>query len=198
MCCYDGIYLSAEEARVVAELASVEADYFREIGLELPDQVVVYGNWENQVSGPKTAVVPWPGSKLVGDFPPHFNDTTCVFHLPDGRCGLQALGEARGRHSWYYKPTGCWLHPLTTNDYDGPAIRLFDETTDPARLPHYPGFIALTRCGRTVEQGEPAHELLREELDFLGGIIHRDLYAEASGRRLSLKLVGEGGTIPSA
>jgi hypothetical protein len=88
MCCYDGIYLSAEEATVISDLAMREARFFEDLGLSLPERVVVEGAWENLVSGMKTAVVGWSGSALVEGFPEHFRDTACVFHLRDGRCGL--------------------------------------------------------------------------------------------------------------
>jgi hypothetical protein len=192
MCCYDGIYLDDEEARVLVKLARDEADFFRDLGLNLPAEVVVDGNWEGLVSGPKTAVAPWPAAEGVPGFPPHFHATACVFHLPDGRCGLQVLSTARGRHPWYFKPTGCWLHPLSTDDGDG--LRLHDADSDSCRAPGYPGFIAWTRCGATDEQGQAAHEVLREELEFLGRIVRRDLAAEASGRRVALDVVEDNGT----
>jgi hypothetical protein len=191
MCCYDGIYLSDEEARIIRGLASSEGAYFRTIGLNLPENVVVHGSWEGQVAGPKTAVAPWPGARLVEDFPSWFHDTTCVFHLPDGRCGLQLLSEERGKHPWHYKPTGCWMHPLTAFYGDEPGLGLEDEHSDPCRLAHYDGFIARTGCGRTAPQGQAAREVLREELDFMGRIVRRDLYAEAGGpsRRVALEVL---------
>jgi hypothetical protein len=188
MCCYDGVYLDAEEAAVVAGLARSEATFFRDLGLRLPEQVVVTGSWEGLVAGRKTALAPWPASQVVEDFPAHFHDNACVFHLPDGRCALQVLSVARGLHPWHYKPTGCWLHPLTATYADRPGLGLDDEESDPCRLPHYPGFIAATACGRTDEQGQPAHEVLRDELDFLGQIVRRDLCTEIAGR-LSLKVI---------
>jgi hypothetical protein len=188
MCCYDGVYLGAEEAAVVADVAVREAAFFRDLGLDLPGQVVVTGSWEGLVSGKKTALKPWPASRLVEGYPAHFHDTACVFHLPDGRCGLQVLSLARGLHPWHYKPTGCWLHPLTVDHGGQPGLGLEDEKTDPCRLPHYPCFIAATCCGRSDEQGQPAHKVLHEELDFLGRIACRDLHGEIAGR-LSLKVV---------
>jgi hypothetical protein len=200
MCCYDGIYLDDEEADVVAELARTEADFFSSLGLRLPEQVVVHGSWENLISGKKTAVVPWSGARAVAGFPAHFNATACVFHLDDGRCALQVLSVARGRHPWYYKPTGCWLHPLTTDRDNRPGLGLHDDKTDPCQAPGYPGFITSTFCGASPEQGDPAYEVLREELDLLGRIAGRDLYAEeaalaAPGRR-SLRVLPRSDSPP--
>ncbi len=174
MCCYDGIYLSDEEARVVAALAREEAAFFRDRGLDLPERVVVDGSWEGVVSGKKTAVRPRPFSRLVEDFPPHFHDTACVFLLEDGRCGLQVLSEARGRHPWHCKPTGCWLHPVCTDA----GVGLHDAATDPHRLPGYDGFASRTFCGRRAPGGRPAGEVLRDELVFLGRIVGRDFAGE--------------------
>lgn len=201
MCCYDGIYLSVEEAAVLTELARTRAAFFRSLGLELPRRVIITGSWENLVSGPKTAVTARQFSQEVEGFPAHFNDTACVFLSQDGRCGLQVLSEACRKHPWYYKPTGCWLHPLTT-DYNGrPGLGLDDETTDPCRLPHYDGFCARTFCGRRASGGPPAYELLRDEFDFLGRIVRRNFLAEIWGQmkeqsmqRLPLKMLGERGT----
>jgi len=194
MCCYDGVYLGVEEAEVVARLARTEATFFAALGLHLPREVVVSGAWENVVSGLKTAVAPWPEARGVEGFPAHFNATACVFHLPDGRCGLQALSAARGRHPWHDKPTGCWLHPLTPAYAEKHALGLEDEQTDSCRLPHYDGFVPHTPCGGTFDQGRPAYEVLRDELEFLGRIVGRDFHGEiareaATASRWSLKVL---------
>jgi hypothetical protein len=109
------------------------------------------------------------------DYPVHFNETACVFLLNDGRCGLQILSERDGKHPRYYKPFTCWLQPIKLSDS---AVRLYDETTDPNKLPDYDGFVIRTFCGRTEECGQPAAEVLKEEIDFLGDLLDRDLLAE--------------------
>jgi hypothetical protein len=191
MCCHDGVYLEEEEAAVLAELAVREAEFFRTQGLTLPTPAIVEGNFHDRMVGPKTATVPRVWRGRVEGYPAHFPDTACCFLLPDGRCGLQVLSVERGRHRWYYKPTGCWLHPLTT-DYSADApIGLHDARSDPYRFPGYDGFLSRTFCGHTCRQGRPACETLREELGFLGAILGRDLVAEAAvPGRLSLDVVG--------
>jgi hypothetical protein len=177
MCCYDGIFLEPEVAAMLPRLARDEAAFFAGLGLRLPDQVVVDGEWRGQVRGPKTAVAPRPLSQTVPGFPRHFHDTACVFATADGRCGLQLLSVARGRHPWFYKPFGCWLHPITLW-YEGRAcIGVEDERTDSCRLPGYDGFLTATFCGQTAPSGRPAREVLREELAFLGAILQRELTA---------------------
>jgi hypothetical protein len=98
-----------------------------------------------------------------------------VFLLKDGRCGLQVLSEADGKHPWYYKPFTCWLQPIKLSEH---AIRLYDENTDPNILPNYDGFVSRTFCGRTEDSGRPAAEMLVEELKFLGKLLGRDLLSD--------------------
>ena len=184
MCCHDGVYLEQDEAEIIPAIAEREAEFFRGLGLDLPAEVVVEGSFKGLVSGPKTATVPRVWRERVPGYPAHFEDTACCFLLDDGRCSLQVLSLARGLHRWYYKPTGCWLHPLRTDYTEEAPIGLPSEVTDPYRLPGYPGFVSRTFCGRTSHQGPPACETLREELTFLGAIIGRDLLPESEGRNL--------------
>lgn len=181
MCCHDGVYVEDEAADVLEALAKQEAGFFASLGLDLPARVIVEGSWRRGlVQGKKTAVVPHSFSHTVPGFPAHFPDTACVFHVADGRCGLQVLSEARGRHKWYYKPIGCWLHPLTTSYGGRRRIGLYDERSDPFRFADYPGFVSATFCGRNASTGSPASQVLREELQLLGQILGRDLHESNS------------------
>jgi hypothetical protein len=190
MCCHDGVYLEEEEAAVLAELAGREAEFFHVRGLTLPTPAVVEGNFHDRMVGPKTATVPRVWRGRVEGYPAHFPDTACCFLLHDGRCGLQVLSAERGLHRWFYKPTGCWLHPLTT-DYSADApLGLHDAHSDPYRFPGYDGFLSRTFCGHTCRQGPPAFETLREELSFLGAILGRNLVAESTpSERMSLDVI---------
>lgn len=170
VCCYDGVPVDDDTAGVVQWLSKERAADFQEMGLSLPNEVIVDNEWHGVVSK-KTAVRPFPFRSLVRDYPDHFADTACVFLLDDGRCGLQVLAERDGEHPWYYKPIGCWLHPIKIT---GSAIRLYDEASDPDRRPGYDGFACRTFCGRTASDGCPAAELLKEELQYLGRILNRD------------------------
>ncbi len=174
-CCHDGAYLSSEEALVIRELVNSERDGFLELGIDLPEQPVVFGSWRGVASGPKTATRSAPMRQWVSDYPQHFPETNCVFlHSKSARCGLQLLAEERGLPKWYYKPGTCWMHPLSIEkDGDGkPSLTLHSEETDPQRFPDYDGFVCRTLCGRTCEEegegegeGEPAIEVLREEIE---------------------------------
>jgi hypothetical protein len=173
-CCYDGIAVDHDTAAVLERLAVERAADFVDIGLELPDTIIVNSEWRGVLSR-KTAVKPFPFRSLVADYPGHFNETACVFLLEDGRCGLQAIAEKDGAHPWFYKPFACWLHPIKMSEA---AIHLYDEASDPNRLPGYDGFVCNTHCGRTSACGAPAAQVLRDELDFLGRLLGRDLGSE--------------------
>ncbi|HRQ89022.1 MAG TPA: DUF3109 family protein [Bacteroidia bacterium] len=179
-CCHDGVYLGPEEAAALRSLVERERPALEAEGLSLPEQVVVYGSWRGTVSGPKTAVRHEPRHGVVSGYPEHFPETACVFLLPDARCGLQALAMRGGLPPWFYKPLTCWLHPLAIDgiEEDRPVLTLHDESTDPQRFPDYDGFVCRTHCGRTCPGGEPAWQVLEEELRFLGGLAGRDLVAE--------------------
>jgi hypothetical protein len=174
MCCYDGASVDAETGAAIQKLASERRSAFEAMGLDLPDRVVEQSNW-NGVPGTKTVTRPFPYRSLVKDYPAHFNETACVFLLDDGRCGLQILSEQDGRNPWYYKPFTCWLQPIKLSDG---AIRLYDEQSDPNILQDYDGFVIRTQCGCTEASGYPASEVLRDELEFLGRLLDRDLLAE--------------------
>jgi len=149
------------------------------MGLNLPDAVIVRSEW-NGIIGKKTATRPFPYRTLVDDYPEHFNETACAFLLEDGRCGLQVLSVQDGKHPWYYKPLTCWLQPIKISNAE---IRLYDEKSDPFKFPDYGGFVIRTFCGRTSPDGLPAVEVLKEELEFLGKLLNRDLLTEARGTK---------------
>lgn len=178
MCCYDGVYVSQESAAVISAIATKHGDFLAGLGMELPGQVIVEGEWAGKKSGLKTAVRPRAFSQTVEGYPKHFADTACVFLTAEGLCALQLLSEHLGHHPWYYKPVKCWLHPITV-DGGGPSVLiLHSQKTDPYRLPHYDGFVSTIFCGRTCLEGEPAYTVLAEELAFLSRIVGRDLLAE--------------------
>ncbi len=179
-CCHDGVYLSSEEARVLRTLVEEDRETIEETGVTLPEKVVVYGKWRDITSGPKTATRSADMQSRVSDYPPHFPGTNCAFLLPDARCSLQAYAMDKGLHPWHWKPLTCWLHPLsiTAGEDHKPRLTLYSEETDPQRFDDYDGFVCRTHCGRTEDGGEPAWQVLREELEALGEIGGRDLIAE--------------------
>ena len=181
MCCYDGVYVSREAAAVIERVAREHARFFADLGLRLPDPVIVEGDWTWKRGGLKTAVTHRPCSATVEGFPSHFTDTACVFLAGDGRCSLQLLSVHLGRHPWHYKPMKCWQHPMTLEGEAKAVLRLHSDRTDPFRFPGYDGFVSRIFCGRTCPDGAPAAVVLADELRFLSRIVGRDLLAEAQG-----------------
>lgn len=174
-CCHDGAYLSDEEATVLRELVESKRDTFTEMGIDLPERAVVYGSWRGVASGPKTATRPAPMREWVSEYPKHFPETNCVFLHPEtAHCGLQLLAERNKLPKWYYKPTTCWMHPLSiAKGANGkPRLTLHDESSDPQRFPDYGGFVCRTHCGRACEDGEgqEAWKLLQEEVRQVFGV----------------------------
>lgn len=145
--------------------------------MTVPDVLFVNGTWDGERLGRKTAVHEFNFDAVVPDYPPHFNQTACVFHLPDGRCALQALALQDGRHPWDYKPTTCWLHPINVSAM---SIMVHDEISDPYQIAGYPGYASCTFCGRTDNAGQLATEVLNPEIVYLSGILNRDLMSELS------------------
>lgn len=179
-CCHDGVYLADDEAVAILHLVDEAGDEFQAMGLNLPDPYVVYGAESGIASGWKTATVTVSPEMQANDYPKHFPLTRCVFLLADSRCALQVIAEQRGLTKWHYKPTTCWLHPLSLLTGGGrtPILTLHNEISDPQVRPGYPGFVPHTHCGRTCPDGHPARDVLAEELAALGSLGGRDLLAE--------------------
>jgi hypothetical protein len=174
-CCHEGVYVNEEVAVVIKDLCKKNADFFQEIGLDLPKEVIVTES-DDEGSFFRTPLRPFPFHKLVENYPEHFDDTACCFLLNDGRCGLQMLAQSKGKHPWFYKPQACWLHPIAL--VQG-KILLHDEESDPYQEGDKRGFSSQTFCGKTNVCGQPAYIVLKDELTFLGQILGRDLIQEA-------------------
>ena len=175
MCCYDGVYVNAPTEAAITELVAARRSDFAAMGLDLPDAVVVNGEGNAR----KTARRPWDASAAVADFPKTFTQTSCVFHLDDGRCGFQVLAVGDGLHPWAYKPQSCWLFPISINRG---SIAIYDDTNNPSSNQEYNDFVMATRCGGTCTDGRPAIEVFAEELRYLGDILGRDLIAEVTAQ----------------
>jgi hypothetical protein len=160
MCCYGGVAVDASTANQIQSLATDRKKDFKNLGLDLPDHVIITTEWRGKTIN-NTAVRPHNFRETLPDYPKHFENTACVFLMNDARCGLQVLSEIDGHHPWHYKPFNCWLHPIKVQDGN---IRLYDKLTDPFIYENYPGYVSKTFCGRTDENGQPASEVLKEEI----------------------------------
>lgn len=169
LCCYAGVAVRPETAERLASLAQDEASFFRSHDLALPDPPIEKkGFWFLSVRA--TRVRPHPFSRLVPGFPKHFKDTACVFMVADGRCSLELLSIARGKHRWHFKPIACALQPLKLGTTTKISLTLPDAGTDPSRRPGFPGYVTHCPCGATAEDGFPAAGILKPELSWLQAI----------------------------
>lgn len=204
-CCTEGVTLNAEEAMVLRALLRREGDALRALAPAMPAEPIVTDPAADADAGDerdrdrpgdgarapaddwggdgddlpaRTALVPRRYHGVVHGYPAHFGDVACAFLMPDARCALQALAEARGHHPWHWKPLACWLHPIALG---GDALRLPDGATDRYAdgAGRAGGFASCTPCGRTGDGGAPAREVLAPELQALGALLGRDLVAEA-------------------
>ena len=180
-CCYDGVYLSDEEARGVKQLVEDERERFVDYGLQLPAEPVM------MVRGgraQKTATRLAETGELANDFPQHFDKTRCVFLDSLGRCGIQRMCMEDGLGDWFFKPLTCWIHPIVilpkSKDRPRPVITIVQLDRDPQKTDGYPGFASCTHCGRAELGGEPAWKVLEKELRALGELAGRDIFAELS------------------
>ena len=175
-CCHDGVYLCDEEREGIDGALTGNADLLIKYGWSR-------SSWEESRDGRmKTRTIDADDSELGEGFPAHFPKTRCVFLDGEHRCVLQRLSVDRGHHPWWWKPVSCWLHPLLIRRQpDGrPVVTLAQPERDPAARPGYPGFGSFTPCGVSPEEGPPAWQALRGELDLLGKLGDRDLVAELS------------------
>ena len=160
-CCYDGVYLSAEEEKKITEFVSKYADYFT--WLERP--YIVNGNWPGMTNLRKTATKPYP--KYGSDFPSHFSKTRCVFSFESGECSLQRLSTDQQMHPWKIKPRACWSFPIP-GIYNGeilspPASR----EQDPDYIDeNYPGYISYLPCATPQNSGMPWFEKCKNEVEY--------------------------------
>ncbi|MEO1857084.1 MAG: hypothetical protein ABGY95_06940 [Rubritalea sp.] len=184
-CCYDGVYLSDEEAKGINCLVDNERERFVGYGLTLPKVTVVK---VRDGMAQKTATRPAEAGELANDFPEHFEKTRCVFLDSIGRCGIQRLCMEDNLGDWYLKPLTCWIHPIVilpkSKSRPRPIITIVQLDADPQKTDSYPGFASCTHCGRTDEGGEPAWLVLVKELRALGEVAGRDIFGELSAPRI--------------
>jgi hypothetical protein len=159
-CCYDGVYLQADEERDLRSLVAREPT----LQQRLPVEFIVDGYWDGKLLGRKTATR--PHEYRSPDYPAHFARTRCVFADAAGFCELQKLALEQGLHPWAYKPTTCWMFPL--QDDDGvPAAPVASPDDDPYATDSYPGYANFVPCGRHDPQGRPWREALQKEIAWL-------------------------------
>lgn len=173
-CCYDGVYISDEEAGQIREVVRKEESI-----LLNADEVILQTE-----HGQKTATRPAEEGELADDFPEHFPKTRCVFLDSGGCCGLQKKAMNDNLDPWLYKPISCWMHPLVLVPAgkwgNRPVLTIVNAENDPQRDGDYAGYASCTHCGRADVDGKPAWQVLEQELKRLGELCGRDIYSELS------------------
>jgi hypothetical protein len=155
ICCSDGAFLRPEEVRRVHKLVEKYPEHFA----HLPVEYIIDEEWAHGV-GKKTNVRKF----RYRNKPEHFKHTKCVFAESDGKCSFQTLAIKQGVHKWKYKPMGCWLFPLES-DEKGLVSPPRTRKDDPNNLgPEYPGFATYTPCGKHSEKGKVWWIALKEEV----------------------------------
>ncbi|WP_422122339.1 AAA family ATPase [Planococcus sp. X10-3] len=158
MCCYDGVFLHDEEENKIKNLINEYPTIFPKDA----DEYIVDGNWNNIVTGRKTATV--EKNYLSKDYPKHFTSTRCVFSDPQGLCTLQLIATKEEKHPWAYKPKACWMHPL---QIEGDKIIGPPESTESDEDfvdENYPGYISYTKCGQACSTGTVWYKQLKQEI----------------------------------
>lgn len=175
MCCYDGVCLDEDEEHYLTAILEAHPLHFKPLGItrENAFEDAVFIDTDTR----KTATRKHKYPKHVG-FPKHFEKTSCVFRHEDGRCSLQALAMEHGEHPWAYKPLSCWLHPISLERNDRTILWLPTKGRDPLKDDKFPGYAPYTQCGEHCAGGQPAYEVLRQELETLGAVVGRDFYGE--------------------
>ena len=96
------------------------ADEFREMGLNLPDAVIVHEQWRGSDPAAKAAVKTISVQSVVEDYPAHFNDTACVFLLEDA-LRLQVLAERMANMPGITSLSAAALHPISGITFHHPC-----------------------------------------------------------------------------
>lgn len=157
ICCSDGAFLLPEEEALIHETVAKFPEHFS----LLPKKYIGDAVW-GEHHGRKTSTRIYRYKSK----PTHFADTRCSFTEKDGKCSLQTLAVAQGRHKWHYKPMGCWLFPLESNE-KGLVAPPRTRREDPNNLGRaYPGFVTMTPCGSHSVKGKVWWIALKEEVSY--------------------------------
>ncbi len=173
-CCYDGVYVSDEEAGYIQ---GVVREHFSDL-MDADDVII------SKEGVRKTATRLAEDGELADDFPNHFAKTRCVFLDHQGYCELQKLAIQQKVDPWKHKPLTCWIHPLVLVPAgkweDRPVLTIVNAENDPQKSGSYAGYASCTHCGREDAGGKPAWQVLEAELRRLGELSGRDIFAELS------------------
>ncbi|GFO64521.1 hypothetical protein M1B72_16415 [Geomonas paludis] len=171
LCCYDGVYLLPGEDELIRAVVGRYPEHFA----GLPGEYIVAGSWPDGTRGVKTATRPF--AFTTDAFPPHFNHTRCVFATSDHMCLLQGLAVHLGVHKWTFKPTACWLFPLTIKEGELAPPPLPGEPDPDYVDESYPGYVTFVPCGTFAPDGNPWQQAFADEIAFFDAVDQLPLWA---------------------
>ena len=183
-CCSLKVAVTSEEERVLVKICKEKTHFFKKIGLTLPKKLTVI----DREIGRRRLAQKRRGffeiNRIIYSFMAEkkkrfaFNAKSflgllrkCVFSLRDGRCALQILSEAEKRHKWYYKPINCWKYPMT---FAAGKVGVENEGS------------FYFSCDAGDRNAPPAYIGLREEIEFLGNIIGKNILDELQSTHKTL------------
>lgn len=169
MCCYDGVFLETPEVTALTALCSEHRDFLHEVGITLtPEQLFEFvGDRGSRRVKTRLRTFDYRPS---ANLPKHFTATACVFRLEDGRCSLQCLAMHLGYEPWYFKPMGCWMHPLELKLGIVPRISVAGGGLS--------RFAGCTQCGLRQSEGTTGYQVFGDELAALSRVLDQDLLPE--------------------
>ncbi len=166
MCCYDGVYLDSCEVDVLESLTRDQAGRFRALGIDFSSSPITRERQPDGTIRYRTATHPFDYGQSA-EFPEHFERTACVFRCGDGRCSLQQIAVDLDKDPWYFKPMGCWMHPLELRLGAKPTLSVSGFGKSP--------FGSNTQCGRSCAGGAPGYQVFERELRALSEVLGQDL-----------------------
>lgn len=168
MCCYDGVYLETPEVTAIEALIGEERDRFEQLGIRWTSSPLNKERQKGGQSRTRTALQ-FYDYRESARLPDGFKSTACVFRCSDGRCSLQQIAVDLGKDPWYFKPMGCWMHPLELRLGPNPTLSVSGGGASP--------FSARTQCGRQCAKGSSGFRVFRRELEVLSDLLGQDLFA---------------------
>ncbi|MBO4819666.1 MAG: hypothetical protein J5528_05945, partial [Firmicutes bacterium] len=162
VCCYDGVYLTKEEEKLITDFVKQNREHFS----FLKEPFVVDGDWPGMRSKRKTEMV--ERDDYDESFPCHFTKTRCVFELSDGQCSLQRLATDLQLHPWRIKPAACWRFPIRDPKDGSIEPPVTNKDKDPDYVDeNYPGYVSFLPCVKSDEEGISWIRKYRNEIEYM-------------------------------
>ncbi len=168
-CCHDGAVLRKDEVETLLKVIEENSEFFKLYNIDKEDMPFVRGadgEWQTQT-------VESDHYEACSEFSQSFQQTRCRFLTNDSKCMFQILADKNGRHSWYWKPLACWLHPLVLNPVGGDVNVTLGSDPHVGHDDEVVAFVSETSCGNQCSKGMRAKELLAKELLYLNELTGR-------------------------